>query len=235
MTFQIANLTLDLSQPTTFTTANWIMPAVTAFDHLEFWSAVVNNHRVSSEAELVELIVDIARCNFGPKPERWPGVTLTITRHVRNNATAGTQVVTLQQGVTRVKQFKKGAKGDIWTWTSGCLATAGLYKELFMNNAAGLTACQTVPGNHNGYTQLMSTLKGTTEAHQTAAENAFDAFVAANGLTARDNDVTLRVKAAARQTIQSRTDDNCAMGFRNVYRLVTERPFNRVIADDPTR
>jgi hypothetical protein len=236
-TYQFQITAIDLAQAVTFKTTSWDLAKPTSFDQVTFWQEFIKQHPVTTEAEILELVLDVTRCHFGPKSTSWPGVEITVgynTVAVTGGAasTASTRVIVLQKGTSKVKNFVRG-KGSKFSFTHACLATAGLFEEAFHSDTEGRTACNSIAGSFEGYSQMMGTLNGWTAAHQASAETAFDAFVTTNGLAARDVKVKALIHTASLATINNRTAANSAYGARNVLRLVTGGA--TVSADNPTK
>jgi len=231
MTFTIANIPdtdITISTITVTSSTSWDLTVVSKFSHGNFWATFVKKHTILNQKELLTIICDVARVNFGPKPENWPGVTVTF------NGTVGagnkSTTVVLEKGQTKVMRFMRGI-GETWTWTAACLATAGLFKEIYHSDNDGRDACSTIFGNSDGYTQFCGTIRGWSQDMQDSAENLFETANMNAGNEERDPKVTAKVKAAAASTIKSRSDDNCALGVRNVMRICSG--LNLEVDDNP--
>lgn len=227
----VATQDYDLNTLVVHNVANYVHPIISSFSHQGFWNEFYTKNVSKNQRELLELIVDISRANFGPKIDNWPGVEVTIRGTINGNADQDVKIV-LEKGKTKVASFSR-VKKSTYSWTSACLATAGLFHEIHHSNSEGLTACQTIFGNSNGYTQFCSTLKGWDNSAQNSAEVAFSAAITAAGCKKRPTEIDAKIKAAAQSTIAKRSDDNCALGIRNVIRILTKVAL--VPADNPTK
>lgn len=220
---------LDLTEGINFETTNFEFGSSGSFSHSAFWTDFQSRHVVTSEDELMEIICDVARSNFSPNRTNWPGCTIKIT----GKSSGGDVVknVILEKGKSKVAEYHRG-KGKKWSHTQACLATAGIFQEIFRKNGPGEVACKLIVGNYNGYTQFCGTIKGWSVEDQGASEAAFAAWITATGLEPRDVKVEALIKAAARTTISNRNPGNCALGFKNVCRFLTG--VDTVVTDDPT-
>jgi hypothetical protein len=231
-TYTITTRVVDLAQPVTFAPSDFVMPDGSGFQHQAFWNEFQANHNVNTEIYMLDLLIDISRCHFSPKVSRWPGMKVTVTYHTGGAST--TKQFIYREGVSNVTPFLVNAPGKDWTWTRACLATAGLYREIYLTTPEGKNGVANIPGVSKGYTQYCGTLKGWTVALQEAAEQDFDTWIKTNAPTkvARDPDRVAKILKAARTTIKERSDTNCALGVKNILRLLNGDAL--VVAENPS-
>jgi len=206
----------DIGSITVAGVSNYDFPIISSFSHTDFWSEFCRKNVAKNQKDLLELILDISRANFGPKVDNWPGVEIDIKGDV-----SGSEVETkfsFSKGKSKVSGFNRG-KGSTYTWTSACLATAGLFHEIHHLGTEGSTACQQIFGHSSGYTQYCGTLKNWGQDKQDAAEASFKAALTAAGCKERSAEITNKAKSAAATTITKRTNSNCALSLKNVLRI----------------
>lgn len=211
-TFALANV-ITIKK---FILENFIQPVYTGgFNRDAFWDEFAAKNVIKNEQELVEVVIDMARCHWSPNVENWPGMDIT----VGYGAGADNWKFHYDAGKSKAKNFEKGKK--VYSWTNACLATAGIFEEVFRKGDNGLAMCQTINGNSGGSTQFMTTVHDFTPGHLKECEDAFEAWITTVGAKARDPKVTAKVKAAARNAIANRTRANAAYGVKNVCRYLT--------------
>lgn len=162
--------------PTTFILSDVVEVVSGSFEHKAVWDMFFQENPCTTEDELLKALVDVSRSNFGPNTKNWPGATVTIT----NGAIVKT--VVLQPGLTSLKTFNKGVKGNNYTWTRVCLVSATLFQQVWRSSPEGKAATGSIAGNSNGNTQLMTLTNGWTQAHQNTCSASFDKFVSDNSL-----------------------------------------------------
>jgi len=213
-TYDLAGI--NLAQPMTFAVANVAFPIVSSFDRDVFWNEFKTKQPTNTVWELIELLIDISRCHFGPKPTNWPGVKVTVTYHDGSNNQ--TRDIDLAKGSSKLKSFNRGR--GTWNWTHACLATSGLFHEVWHSNAAGKAAAARINGSHDGHTIYSSTLHNWTQLLQDQAETAMDTWITSIGAKAMDEDRKKKMKTAASNTISNRTKLTSAYGIRNILRVL---------------
>lgn len=230
LTFAIDAATL--ANDLTFTISDIKECKTTKFYHIAFWNHFFSVHKPNSPIELLDLLVDISRCIFSPKSSNWPGAKIKVG--YTDSAGAKTHDITLTPGVTKIVAFKKGDRG-IWNWTNICLASAGLFYQIWSKSTAARTIVANIPGCVNGVTPNMATLNGYEMANYNDCVTAFNTFVTTNGLNQRDAAVTAKIQLAVEGTIRHRKVNLPALGLKNVMRLSTGVNVSGLVdADNPT-
>jgi len=181
--------------PTTFALSNIVEVVHGSFDHKAVWDDFFRENPCSNEDELVKALAEVSRSNFSPNSKNWPGATVSIT-----NGT-NTKTVVLQPGVTSLKPYHKNSKGNNYTWTRICIASATLFQQIWRSNPVGMTVANSIAGNNQGNTQFMTLTRGWTQNYQDLCATSFDKFVTDNSLKAIDPARKPLVKAAATRMI----------------------------------
>jgi hypothetical protein len=211
---------IDLNADMTFDVSNFTEVVVGSFSMTNFWNAFIKVHVAADEDTMISLIVDLARCNFSPKPENRPGMRI-VMKYKDPAGADKTHTVDLPKGKSLIKPFDKG-QGKTYCYTNACLASAGLFEQMIHSNANGKLACDSIPGNYQGYNQYMGFLDGWTQVHQDAANAAFETFVTTNNCKKRDAAVDKKIKAASAAAIKNRIDFNQlpALSFQDVLSVL---------------
>jgi hypothetical protein len=181
--------------PTTFVLSNVVEVVHGSFDHKAVWDDFLHENPCSSEDELIKALVEVSRSNFSPNSKNWPGATVTIT-----NGTT-TKTVVLQPGVTSLKPYNKNVKGNNYTWTRICIASATLFQQIWRSDSTGISIANSIAGNNQGNTQFMTLTRDWTQNHQDLCAASFDKFVTDNSLKAIDPVRKTLIKIAATRMI----------------------------------
>lgn len=211
---------IDLDRDITFDVTNFTEVQVGSFSMTNFWNAFLKIHVAADEDTLINLITDLARCHFSPKPENRPGMRIVMS-FFDSSGVAQTHTIDLPKGKTLLKPFDKG-QGKTYCYTNACLASAGIFEQMIHSNAKGRLACGSIPGNHQGYNQYMGLLDGWTQTDQDAANASFETFVQLNNCAKRDPAVDKKIKAASALSIKNRISSNQlpALSFQDILRVL---------------
>jgi hypothetical protein len=196
------------------------MPSYTGgFNRERFWDEFVDKHTINNEHELLELILDMARSHWSPKPENWPGLEIKI------NLSGGASIdIKLQPGKTKIKSFSRG-KGNVWNWTASCLATGAIFEQVYRKTAG--VNCKLINGNWEGATQFMNLVHGFTLAHYgNCAKTMSDWVKATIPSKARPAEIDAKVLAAATAAINARDKANSAFSLINAANYCTGNAFD---------
>lgn len=188
-----------------------VMPVYTGgFSNEKFWDNFYSLHPMPTDQEMIKLVLDATRCHWGPNPRNWPGMDITVT--FADNTSF---VVSLQAGKTSLKVFKRGA-GAIFSWTGTCLATAGVFEEVFRQSNQIDTS--SINGNWQGANQFMTTVMNFTEVHYNNCKQSLSTWLTTIGQKPRDAAIQAKIDKAAKATIDNRTASNCAWKISNIAR-----------------
>jgi hypothetical protein len=199
---------------------------VSAVSQTKFWTDFWARHSASTWEEAITLVIDLSRFHFSPKVTALPGAVVTVG--YKDGGSDKTIVVTLEKGKTKLKSFEVG-QGKTYSYTYGCLFSAGIFKEVFVANCSAEVG--TIPGNHGGLTRNCGLLVGWTDADQDAAEGNFASWLALVGLPARDTNINKKVNKAAKATIKARTEGliPAALSIAGINELLNGREANAAI------
>jgi len=208
------NFTVSVTKAATFAISNFELPVYNGgFKRDEFWEEFSDMHPCDDEDTLITLLLDLTRCHYSPKVENWPGMVVSVDKDG-----SGSMDIDLPVGRTRVKAFVRG-KGKIYSWTRACLATAGIFEQVFRQSGS----CQTdkINGNWNGATQFMSTVDGFTDKDYRNTVKAFKTWLGSVGIAPRAAEVDAAISSSTVLAIASRTKKSSAFSFVNAIRFLT--------------
>jgi len=208
---------LDLNEDLEISVADFDFPNYSKFSHSNFWEHFSSKVNVNNEIELAVEIIDLSRYHFSPKVANLPGFELTLS--YMNGSNEAEKVHNYTKGIGGKISPDRG-KGKVMSYTNICLATAGVFLEVFHSSEAGREACQKIPGNWNGYTQYMNLVDGWDEVSQSAVEANFEAFVTSNSLSKRDPIVDAKIKSAVRNSISNRDTIGCCLSLKGIIALI---------------
>jgi len=204
--YSFALTKIDLNTAITFDVTSFTEVQVGSFSMTNFFNSFIKEHVAADENMMLALIADLARCHFSPKPENRPGMKI-VMKFKDPAGNDQTHTIDLPKGKSLLKPFKKG-QGSIYCYTNACLASAGIFEQMIHGNAAGRLACDSIPGNYQGYTQYMGLLDGWIQTDQDASNASFETFVQTNNCAKRDADVDKKIKAASALSISNRIGFN---------------------------
>jgi len=213
------SFSITVDSTASFSISNFSLPAYEGgFNRDKFWEKFVAINHCSGEEALIELVLDITRGHYSPKPESWPGMTVVVTK-----SPGDTFQIDLPAGKMIAQPFHRG-KGKIYTWTRSNLATAAVFHQVFASNKG----CKTneINGNYKGYTQFCSTIEGFTEDNYKQCVRNFKTWLATVGLPGRDTKIDTQVETATLKAIVSRTKDSSAYSLVNILRFCTGGKFD---------
>lgn len=202
----------QIKSSTGFGVKDVVAPEYTGgFDRDKYWETFADLHSATTELELVTLILDIARCHYSPKVENWPGVTVIM------NTPAGNIDIKLEAGKTKAKPFQRG-KGKVYNWSKTCLATAGVFVEVFWANPELRKIGP--KGHFEFYGLYCSTLHGWTIALQDSCSAAFEKWAKDNGCKALDATAKAKIRSSIETYMKGKNKIDCALNVKNIVRFL---------------
>lgn len=229
MSFQLGKVSISATE--TWSVTNIATTAIefpapsTTFDHLAFWKEFFNKNQPNTAEDAIELVFDACRYHLSPNESLLPKVELSYT--LGDGTTNKTVNLILKPSHSRIQKPLKSQRGSLYSYTYICLATSGIFSQLFLRDAATTAIVTTArPNMWRGISTYFGLIENFTEIHQANSEAQMEKWVTDTGLKARDAKVDAIVKKAARKTIADRSAGTIAVALDvdGILQFVQNKP-----------
>lgn len=191
-----------------------VFPAIaTKFNREAFWTAFIkkNKNIMKNIEDVVTMVLDVTRCHWSPRIENWPGMTISGKLGDKDIE------IKLNPGETRCNNYVQGDRTSLYNWTNFCLATAGVYIDVFFNKGI-----ENPNGSYGGITQFMNTVDGYTIKIYDECVSQFDSWIKSINANSRSESLSKSIRNSVEAAIKSRdtNKDNCAYGLNDTVKLL---------------